>query len=745
MNTRNLTPSRELASDPVAGRAEPRQDVVRAPDARIVEVSRRALGRPRNVCLVGAGDIAATHVKILQGMREVRVVAVVDPDLAAARRLVDILGAGEVHDTPAAALAANLQLDAAHVMVPPPVRRDAALPLLEAGCAVLLEQPLGVSSAECDELLAAGRSSGATLGVNQNFVHHPALVRLRRALAEGTYGKPRFVDCIYNVALRQLAARQFGHWMFHEPGNLLLEQAVHPLSQIVAVAGAVKAVRAIAGAPTEVAPGVLLFPSLTATLDCAELPAQLRFAVGQSYPFWQLTVVCDDGVLVADILANRCYAHGRTRWSAAADGFGPGVRTAGAVFGDAVRNATRSSLRLQRPSNPFLRSTRGSVGAFYEALDGAAYETDGAFGAAVMAAVEAVRDAALGAPAPAAVHSGPKLAGRRTRASEIALLGGDSMIAARTVQRFLVEGKRVSVMVRSARNLPAELRDRRIGLHFGDVRDYEAVRRAIGAAKVVVNLADEDMATDGLDPPGALVGGAETAARICLALGVRRLVHVGGIAGLYLGPQPRPVTGATALDPAAWRRTGEARAHAECDRMLQEMHAREGLPVCILRRGLVVGDGRAALHRDIGVFNNDQHCIGWNLGRNPLPFVLAQDVVEAIVRAALTDKPVEGRCYNLVGDVRPSAQEYVRLLAAATGRPLRFHSRLPAAIWAGELTKWMLRRARGDDAPAPSRRDLLSRGLSAQFDCEDAKRDLGWVPAVDPRTFLQHAVAGYAP
>ena len=118
-------------------------------------------------------------------------------------------------------------------------------------------------------------------------------------------GKPNFVDCVYNVPLRQLAARQFGHWMFAAPVNLLLEQAVHPLSQIAALAGTIRDVAVQAGPAIELAPGVAFHASLDASLDCADLPAQLRFAVGQSFPFWQVTVVCDDGVAVADILANR--------------------------------------------------------------------------------------------------------------------------------------------------------------------------------------------------------------------------------------------------------------------------------------------------------------------------------------------------------------------------------------------------------------------------------------------------------
>ena len=745
MNTRNLTPP--LASDLPAGRAPLHEEVARAAEGCIVQAARPVSGRPRNVCLVGAGNIAATHARVLQGMRGTRIVAVVDPNLAAARRLAEAVG-GDVYDTPVAALRANLRLDVAHVMVPPPVHRDAALPLLEAGCSVLLEKPLGVSSAECAELLAAARASGATLGVNQNFVFHPAFACLRRALAQGTYGKPRFVDCIYNVALRQLAARQFGHWMFNEPENLLLEQAVHPLSQIVAIAGAVKAVRAIAGTPTEIAPGVPLFPSVTATLDCAELPAQLRFAVGQSYPFWQLTVVCDDGVLVADILANRFYAHGCTRWLEAADSLISGARTAGAMFGGAVRNAkdyVLSTLRLQRPSDPFLRSMQGSISAFYQAVEGAAYETDGAFGAALVSACEAIRGEAFGRPKPAPPSSpAPRRATGPTRSPEIAVLGGTGFIGAQTVQRLVAEGKRVAVMARSVGNLPAELRHERVVLHRGDIRDAEAVRRTIGDAEVVVNLAHGGGGANFEQIRAGMVGGAETVARICLARDVRRLLHVGSIASLYLGPTVGEVTGATPPDPLPWQRADYARAKAECDRLLLDMHARERLRVCILRPGLVVGEGTAALHSGLGFFNNEQHCVGWNLGRNPLPFVLVQDVAAAIALATRADTSVEGRCYNLVGDVRPSAREYMEALAKATGRPLRFHPSFPAGLWAGELAKWAIKQVGGRRSPLPSQRDILSRGLTARFDCDDAKRDLGWAPADDPRAFFRLAVAVHA-
>ncbi len=249
------------------------------------------------------------------------------------------------------------------------------------------------------------------------------------------------------------------------------------------------------------------------------------------------------------------------------------------------------------------------------------------------------------------------------------------------MQRFVAEGARVAVMARSVRNLPAVFGDDAVTLHAGDTRDSDAVVAAIGAAPIVVNLAHGGGGSSWEEVRDAMVGGAEVVARACNG---RRLIHIGSIAALYLGPQNIPVTGATLPDPQAEQRADYARAKAMTDRMLLDM---PGLKVCILRPGLVVGEGSSPFHSGVGIFNNEQHCIGWNAGRNPLPFVLVEDVADAILLAARAGG-FDGRCYNLVGDVRLSARDYIAALAAAMQRPLKFHPQLVELLLAQEYGKY---------------------------------------------------------
>src|SRR5207248_154607 len=135
---------------------------------------------------------------------------------------------------------ASGNVDCAHILTPPNFHAEVALPFVRAAIPVLIEKPLAVTGEECEALMSVSGGHKVIVAVNHNFLFHPAFCRLRKILAERRFGRPKYMDVIYNASLRQLTNRQFGHWMFQAPRNLLLEQAVHPLSQIVTIAGQVQ-------------------------------------------------------------------------------------------------------------------------------------------------------------------------------------------------------------------------------------------------------------------------------------------------------------------------------------------------------------------------------------------------------------------------------------------------------------------------------------------------------------------------
>jgi nucleoside-diphosphate-sugar epimerase len=296
------------------------------------------------------------------------------------------------------------------------------------------------------------------------------------------------------------------------------------------------------------------------------------------------------------------------------------------------------------------------------------------------------------------------------------------------------------VLARGMRGLPETFQAPSVSLIEGNVTRREDVERGIGRAKFVINLAHGGGGGSRQAIIDAMVGSANAVAEVCSAQGVERLVHVSSIAALYLGDPNAVITPATPADTQGAERADYAFAKAEAERALLALHATKGLPVTIQRPGVVVGEGASPFHSGVGLFNNEQHCIGWSSGRNPLPFVLVEDCADAILCALKAGAVVVGRTDNIVGPVRLSAREYIEALAEAVHRPLVYH---PGAVWrmqGVEIAKWLIKRIGGRSVPLPSARDLKSRGMLARFDTTETEAALNWRPQADRATFIERGI-----
>jgi nucleoside-diphosphate-sugar epimerase len=319
---------------------------------------------------------------------------------------------------------------------------------------------------------------------------------------------------------------------------------------------------------------------------------------------------------------------------------------------------------------------------------------------------------------------------------DVLVVGGTGFIGSAVVAELRKRGKSVGVLARSVNNLPEHFLAPGVTLIRGDARNAADISRAIGNAGAVINLAHGGGGGSRAEVEASLVGAARAVAECCQASGVQRLIFVSSIAALYLGDPSETITDATAPDPMPDARADYARAKVLAEHAMMEMFRTQKLPVAILRPGVVIGRGTSPFHSGIGFYNHDTHCLGWNDGRNPLPLVLVEDVATATVNAL--DAPgIEGKSYNLVGDVRLNAREYIDRLAKVTGRPLRYHPQSVLKLYAIEMGKSAIKKATGRTDPWPSLRDLKSRGLPARFDCSEACRALSWSSVRDREQFLK--------
>jgi nucleoside-diphosphate-sugar epimerase len=318
----------------------------------------------------------------------------------------------------------------------------------------------------------------------------------------------------------------------------------------------------------------------------------------------------------------------------------------------------------------------------------------------------------------------------------VLVIGGTGFIGRPLVSQLVDAGCEVRVLTR--RN--GQPTRNRVSYVRGDVSSLEAIRRAAEGVQVVYDLSPgggltwEEMRQN-------VVRGAENVARVCVEQGVRRLIYTSSIAALQLS-RDRTIDESAGTDPKPHLRNPYARGKILAERVLMQLHEEQKLPVVIFRPGIVLGAGNEnkLAHPGIGVWLSPTFCESLGGGRTPLPLVLVEDVAQALLLAK-DAAGIEGRAFNLVGDVRLSLVDYIEAARERTLRNFRTRPTSLAAIQGFQILIWLAKAImRPKDNSWPSYYELKNAAKKSQIDCSAAKVMLGWQPVADREAFLQRAM-----
>lgn len=177
-----------------------------------------------NIGLLGAGWFGReAHIKNLLRLPDVNVVAVSSRSAesrAAAKELVgdQLLAFEDWRDV----LNAD-GLDAVIIALTNDQHHAAAMAAFDAGKHVLCEKPLGLTVAECDQIIAASKSAGKVLQVGHEMRHQALYQRMKSMVVAGDVGDPRIMWC------REYRGPMRPGWRSQEQltGGLLLEKNCH--------------------------------------------------------------------------------------------------------------------------------------------------------------------------------------------------------------------------------------------------------------------------------------------------------------------------------------------------------------------------------------------------------------------------------------------------------------------------------------------------------------------------------------
>jgi nucleoside-diphosphate-sugar epimerase len=229
-------------------------------------------------------------------------------------------------------------------------------------------------------------------------------------------------------------------------------------------------------------------------------------------------------------------------------------------------------------------------------------------------------------------------------------------------------------------------------------------------------------------------------AEAACAAGIERFIYTGTIASCATGNARDVIDNHTPVDPAIDQRSHYPRSKAVCERLLQAMHREQGLPVVILRPGIVIGPGSSPLHPGVAHFLSEARVDYWGEGTSMLPLVPVEDVAEALA-LAMEVPGIEGQTLLLTSPPLLSARDYVSALARCMH--VRIDAR-PGSLWrkwAADAVKELAKYAvRHPNRQWRSLHEWRCASNSARYDSSMTEQVLGWRPTADREAMVARGI-----
>jgi len=321
----------------------------------------------------------------------------------------------------------------------------------------------------------------------------------------------------------------------------------------------------------------------------------------------------------------------------------------------------------------------------------------------------------------------------------VLVTGATSLLARQAAAALMARGDEVVCLQRRSSSLDTEE-------VLGDVRDADAVRRAMRGCEGVIHAAAKVGVVGSWEEYRSVnVDGTANVVAAAAAVGVGRLVHVSTPSVAHAG---RSIVGGAADPPITGRRRAwypESKAIAELATMAASS---ERLPIVAVRPHLVWGPGdrqlvgrileRARRGRLALVGEGAALVDTTYIDNAASALVAALDALEPQARCA-------GRAYVVAnGEPRP-IRELIEGICRAAGvevTPRRVPRRVATAAGTAVEAVWRVRRTA---AEPPMTRFLAEQlGTAHWFDPRPARRDLGWAPTVTIDEGLSRLAASFA-
>lgn len=706
------------------------------------------MAAPLTAAVVGCGAIARAHLVALQriapGASEgasTIVCATVDRDRDRARALAAETPGATPYTDLGDMLAAE-QPDVVHIVTPPDTHATLSIAAMEAGCHVLVEKPMALSSEEALRMVATADRHGVLLSTCHNYLFKPSVAKARRLVERGDIGRVVGVTAYYGVSGEggYTPSSAGSHWAWRLPGGVFTNFLPHLIYLVEAFAGRIEEVAGVVGSgpPDDAAPTMELSVLARGELAPATLDVSLR-----TRPYAKFVEVRGEaGTIRADLVREVCTVQHDRELPGMVEKVAYNLSEITQLTAGTVNSAARVALGQWRSMpglQALVRDLYGAVTAGGEPV------VTGRDGLRMVEAMERVwaripQPRTSGKPVapepprtPAEVQAHQALAGQR-----VLVTGATGFLGSRLVAALARAGAAVTALVRDERAVPFQV-EGNADLVVGTLDDSDVLEEAARGARVVYHCA---AVTTNQAPwsqhHDVNVEGARRVLEAARHAGAGRVVHVSSV--VVYGVSGEGVvdeTAAYAAERDPWAHY--LRSKLAADRLALDWARQHELPVAVLRLGLLYGPGRPVR---AGLLRAGSLAVTFGRGDNHLPYTHVDNAIDALLLAGIVPE-APGEAFNVVDDPQVRVRDAVAM--AHPGRRLVTVPAPAVLLRAGAALLERHQRRRGSDVPPRlSRFVVRSACRDLRYDTTKARKLLGWRPAVDPVQGLP-AASGHAP
>ena len=196
--------------------------------------------------IIGCGDVARKRVAgAIQADERCELVAVCRRDAAKLKAFCEQFNVARGLVS-ADELIASPDIDAVYIATPVNLHHPQTLAVAAAGKHVLVEKPMAMSVAECDEMVTACQSAGVRLGVAFYRTFYPVIRRMRELIESGAIGTVLSVSAVTSTPFA-IDESEDGYWRVipgQGGGGALMDIGSHRLDLFLNLFGPIVDVKA---------------------------------------------------------------------------------------------------------------------------------------------------------------------------------------------------------------------------------------------------------------------------------------------------------------------------------------------------------------------------------------------------------------------------------------------------------------------------------------------------------------------